>query len=906
MTEKIQPYLSIGDVESLQREAQDLLKHLDATHRESGLPGALAVAEDAIARDVLIPLLSLMQGIERDASQDFIPVIKTDEDQLRAMAADIALVILGEFYDVTTAQADVFGWGPVAVGGDQWSIMYQHTSGQESNNPEWPGQTWQQRLMLQLPLLMAPHSRVNMNSGSIGNNVKHRVRRPQKKRDATGAAVGVAGDVAWSVTVRAFNRGEPGVNNHFLQQTKSTKHKNNKSKSRNTKGKAKLPSKTNTGVYIYKGRHSLFSYYTRKGLGITCPPAIGDDLNHYCVLDVVKTDSEGDTDVIRELVRGPYKGLHHATDSAWDTDTRMGVALEDWVSVSLTGLVLPALMRLPSTHSPTKRSSFLIYGMGGNVVQAFISTHVPSVDIFMVENSANLIEHISNWFPIPALAEDVTTTVVNADPVQYCTTAVTESTQRHNTIVVHMNGPESILSSRYRSAKFVNGLLRQLNTDEGSILAIHVGGTEDVQSSALSRNVVQNLTETLTSEFKALFSESLCRIDVYTEEKLRDTEDGVECTDESSIKLSPTEDGEFIQEGSSYIVTLRVGKVPVLSVQGWCEGVGIPVSGAMDFSLAQNTDAVRVPNFLTRDEIQSIHKAAEEARKRGAGVEVRSKGSWHVVYLQTYGLFPQVLPGLKERILLQAKAISAQQGWNLFDKDSDDMYGVRVAEYHHMGKHGALPDPKHYDLDSLVTVDIMLTTQGVDYDGGCLQTEESDKSIVRPLFEAGDAVVFVSHKPHHVTPVTKGVRHVLVVEIWKGRDSQCAHRCEAFGTNICAKDSTSRAYSHVRAARQTTSTFSNLKTNCKVLPFRLGSVQTPISSQQTQTSDSKATPTKETTKESYLLWEPYEEKSHAGGTGYEVVTLASSSTSTTPTNATHAQYPVVGVAANDDAWDLFD
>ena len=33
----------------------------------------------------------------------------------------------------------------------------------------------------------------------------------------------------------------------------------------------------------------------------------------------------------------------------------------------------------------------------------------------------------------------------------------------------------------------------------------------------------------------------------------------------------------------------------------------------------------------------------------------------------------------------------------------------------------------------------------------------------------GDALLLYSEKMHNVTPVTKGVRHSLVVELWLGR-----------------------------------------------------------------------------------------------------------------------------------------
>ena len=48
-----------------------------------------------------------------------------------------------------------------------------------------------------------------------------------------------------------------------------------------------------------------------------------------------------------------------------------------------------------------------------------------------------------------------------------------------------------------------------------------------------------------------------------------------------------------------------------------------------------------------------------------------------------------------------------------------------------------------------------------------------------PAFvNAGDAIVFCSHKHHSVLPVTRGTRRVLVVEFWEGCERACGHRCE--------------------------------------------------------------------------------------------------------------------------------
>ena len=66
---------------------------------------------------------------------------------------------------------------------------------------------------------------------------------------------------------------------------------------------------------------------------------------------------------------------------------------------------------------------------------------------------------------------------------------------------------------------------------------------------------------------------------------------------------------------------------------------------------------------------------------------------------------------------------------------------------------------------------------GGDFGGGAFCTTEADGSVTAHRFERGDALVFVSHKCHHVAPVTRGERRVLIVELWEGVERHCPHRC---------------------------------------------------------------------------------------------------------------------------------
>ncbi|KNC83571.1 hypothetical protein SARC_04176 [Sphaeroforma arctica JP610] len=682
-------------------------------------------------------------------------------------------------YDVTTAQADAHGWGPVAVGGNQWAIMYQHTSGIETATPEWPGQTWQQRVMLQLPLLMAPRKNVSNNA----SDKKKGVRRPEKKSKGTNSSAtpnNDASEAIWYVTVQTYHRSKKVK----APPTHHTAPKGKSKGKKNTKPKAASP-------YTHTHTHSLFSYYRNKSAAAAAAAvgvraeAGGDDADHYCVLDVVKTDSEGGTDLVRELVRGTWKGLHHVSDCAWDTGVPFGSALEDWVSVSLAGLVLPALVQ--GQHSAA-RPSLLSIGMGCSIIQCFIGSHVDNVDMTMLESSEHLVRDMTTCFPVGKLLSSVNTTTTCGDPIKFVS-AGADGSQRYNAIMVHMNGPETLLGTRLKSVTFLRGLIKCLDTSSEAVLAVHVGGTEDIGDTELSAAVIDSIVNSLESEVAQLHPTTTHRVDLYAEEKLRDA-----ITDTESGQPAPQE-VDVAQSGSGYIITLRLG--------------------------AQST------------------------------------------------------------------------------------------EYHKMEMHGALPDPRHYDLDSLVTIDMMLAAPGKDYEGGHLQTEEADRSIVRPGFERGDAVVFVSHKPHHVTPVTGGVRNVLVVEIWKGRDCQCAHRCGAFGTNVCSKDSTSRAYSNSKLAEKASRDVEGQKaryiTN-QTLPFRLGSAH----ESETSFLTSFLSGHKDVCV-SHLLWEPYEERGlqRSNQSTDRTPEMDSSNSASTGLETTNTPVQIIKppkldiAAADDEAWDVF-
>ena len=197
---------------------------------------------------------------------------------------------------------------------------------------------------------------------------------------------------------------------------------------------------------------------------------------------------------------------------------------------------------------------------------------------------------------------------------------------------------------------------------------------------------------------------------------------------------------------------------------------------------AQLTRVVRLPKLFTAEEVDQIH-ALHSAVASQVGTSGRTAsnqaasyhtGVWEVAYLSTDSQFRSKLPGLLEKLVKAATEVDAEH-WGLLRGRAH--VRPRCIEYHVVGPKGSLPYPYHHDIGSLVTVDLMLAESG-DFTGGDFQTLEADGTMTKHAFERGDAMVFVSHKPHCVDTVRSGERRVLVMELWEGEERACGHRCD--------------------------------------------------------------------------------------------------------------------------------
>merc|ERR1712176_567844 len=96
-------------------------------------------------------------------------------------------------------------------------------------------------------------------------------------------------------------------------------------------------------------------------------------------------------------------------------------------------------------------------------------------------------------------------------------------------------------------------------------------------------------------------------------------------------------------------------------------------------------------------------------------------------------------------------SLHADIGSNALSQEQvGDSICMRTAELHEVSPGGALAQREHYDAGSCVTIDIMLSQPGRDFDGGCLEFPASSHGSTPDRFHQGDALVFPSHKYHCV------------------------------------------------------------------------------------------------------------------------------------------------------------
>ena len=98
----------------------------------------------------------------------------------------------------------------------------------------------------------------------------------------------------------------------------------------------------------------------------------------------------------------------------------------------------------------------------------------------------------------------------------------------------------------------------------------------------------------------------------------------------------------------------------------------------------------------------------------------------------------------------------------------------RCAELHTYGVGGGLMERDHKDSGSSLTMSLLLSDTAA-FEGGRFLTYDAGGAPVEHDVQCGDGILFRSEDLHNVTPLERGVRHALVLELWVGT-TNCVDR----------------------------------------------------------------------------------------------------------------------------------
>ena len=189
----------------------------------------------------------------------------------------------------------------------------------------------------------------------------------------------------------------------------------------------------------------------------------------------------------------------------------------------------------------------------------------------------------------------------------------------------------------------------------------------------------------------------------------------------------------------------------------------------------EGTEVVHIPSFLSESEILQVFDAAtrlsgialpvvRNADKLASYPDDASSryGANHVaINLHRAGHFAATCPALSRRIL---DAMRSQPSMYISPQIE---LGVRCIEFHSYLAGDGLSTKGHRDMGSILTMTILLSPEQDVKGGTFLTCDRSGRGEhVQHRMVRGDACLFHSEKMHNVAPVTAGVRHSLVIELW--------------------------------------------------------------------------------------------------------------------------------------------
>lgn len=542
-----------------------------------------------------------------------------------------------------------------------------------------------------------------------------------------------------------------------------------------------------------------------------------DHLKMKAVLDIVLFAPMPDGQEIgrqRLLHHGPWHTFS-PVPGGWHTSYPAGAALHRWEEVTAAGLLLLAAAKTfkqqrksvetetqefcrPQETSPAQSSAVLVYGACDGLLASFLAQHAPEVQVDLLDGEVGGLDLLQKHFNLrlggPGRLKGSWRVLGKPSPDEREAASV-DVEVTSDTGGTEETGETGERGERIASRELYDGIvvmkpfgqnfrhnpsISPIFLGEGpgehqekpplplcTLRTLRKGGLLLVEATPEDRDQLEKLGEVL--ELNDLLQGD--------DDPDEDPDATVLCivTPRSARTLSGLETPQMdpFEE--------------IICPESWFELLlerGGVVGGAPDVLNAQKTRVVPAGKLCAED-LATLKRLAGRAAECGREIRSPQSDSWQVLFLQTNGFFDEQAPHLLKRLADIARSVALEEKWVTMEQA--DRLQARVIEWHQQDAPGpGIPDPRHYDMDSLITVDVMCSEPGRDFLGGQLQTLEVD-GLKEHSFQLCDILVFQAHKYHCVAPVVQGCRRALVLEFWDGPARHCPHRCTSF-ERICPQE----------------------------------------------------------------------------------------------------------------------
>ena len=202
-------------------------------------------------------------------------------------------------------------------------------------------------------------------------------------------------------------------------------------------------------------------------------------------------------------------------------------------------------------------------------------------------------------------------------------------------------------------------------------------------------------------------------------------------------------------------------------LEAFCESTAQPRVEPGELERAESSPAMHFRAFLDDAEMQQLAEAAVsmgESSLSACGHDVSYSDSHVALNLHRGGFMKSRLPAIFGKI---TEGMCSEPALC----DPSVRLNVRCMEYHTYVAGGGLMTEGHKDHGSALTMSILLS-HAHEVGGGALMTWHDGVPVVHDSMQRGDALLFPSLKTHNVSPITRGIRHTLVVEMWRGAENE--------------------------------------------------------------------------------------------------------------------------------------